>query len=49
MLVVRRAVFYREHAAGTYSVAAFWVAELAAELPFLVLNALVYSAIAYFW
>lgn len=49
MLVVRRTVFYREHAAGTYSTAAFWLAELAAEIPFMILNALLYSAIVYFW
>jgi ABC-type multidrug transport system permease subunit len=46
-LVLRRTVFYREHAAGTYNVIPFWAAELLAEVPFLVVNAMVYSVVAY--
>ncbi|PSC69400.1 Pleiotropic drug resistance 1 [Micractinium conductrix] len=48
VLVVRRTVFYREHAAGTYSVVPFWLAELLAEGPWLVASALIYSVIVYF-
>lgn len=46
--MVRRTVFYREHTAGTYSVVSFWAAELLAEVPWVVLNSIIYSIIVYF-
>ncbi len=43
-----RTVFYREHAAGTYGVFPYWVAEFVAELPWVAAKSLLYSVIVYF-
>lgn len=42
-----RAVFYREHAAGIYSVPSYVLAEFLVEVPYLIVQATLYSLIVY--
>lgn len=44
---VKRGVFYREHAAGTYSCSAFSLSEALVELPYLLAQSLAYSLLVY--
>ena len=39
---------FRERAAGTYNVGAYWLAEYLAEVPWVALKAAIYSIIIYF-
>ncbi|KAL4428984.1 hypothetical protein ABPG77_006023, partial [Micractinium sp. CCAP 211/92] len=45
---LRRTVYYREHAAGTYGALPYWFAEYGAEVVWLVAIAFLYSIIVYF-
>ncbi|KAL4420059.1 hypothetical protein ABPG77_007498, partial [Micractinium sp. CCAP 211/92] len=45
---LRRTVYYREHAAGTYAVLPYWFAEYGAEVVWLAAMALLYAIIVYF-
>ncbi|KAL4440309.1 hypothetical protein ABPG75_003310 [Micractinium tetrahymenae] len=45
---MRRTVFYREHAAGTYGVVPHWFAEFGAEVVWLAGISIIYSIIVYF-
>lgn len=47
LVAAQRTVFYRERAAGMYSVLPFALAQLLVEIPYLVVQALVYSSIVY--
>ncbi|KAL4447582.1 hypothetical protein ABPG75_004801 [Micractinium tetrahymenae] len=47
LIAAQRTVFYRERAAGMYRVLPFALAQLLVEVPFLIVQALVYSCIVY--
>lgn len=42
-----RLVFYRERAAGSYGVVPFWLSETLGEVPWVLLNAALYSVVVY--
>jgi ABC-type multidrug transport system permease subunit len=45
----QRTVFYREVAAGMYSAWSFALAQQLVEIPYLVVQSVVYSSIVYWW
>ncbi len=42
-----RAVYYREHAAGMYSVGPYIAAEFLVELPYVLFQSVIYSLLVY--
>ncbi|GAB4822452.1 hypothetical protein N2152v2_009498 [Parachlorella kessleri] len=47
IILVRRAVYYREHAAGMYSVGPYIAAEFLVELPYVLFQSVIYSLLIY--
>lgn len=47
VIYVRRSVYYREHAAGAYSVGPYIAAEFLVEVPYIIVQAIIYSLIVY--
>ena len=45
----RSTVFYREKAAGAYGVAPYVLAEALVEVPYVIVQATIYSLVVYWW
>lgn len=49
LISAQRTVFYREVAAGMYSAWSFGLAQQLVEIPYLIVQSVVYSSIVYWW